>query len=322
MKSIGNMVYKQMAKVVLTSTQTKNFSNEEIDKIVARAIDLLGFNFTDEIENVIIKPNLCYYWDYSTGETTDPRIVSALIDYVRRRLGGDVNIVIAEADASAMKTKYSFKILGYDKLSRTKNVKLVNLSDGDIVNVKVNVGKKEFELPVNKILLESNLIINVPKLRTHNFARITCTLKNMFGAIAKPRKYDYHKMLSYAIVGINKIVRSKINLVDGLIARGSIPKKLGVLVAGDDPLATDFIAAKIMGINPRNVEYLRLAEKEQIGTVSNIELVEDNIKLTEIKKKFPSCSYFRHEVSWKMQLKMLRMYAALVGDVIPSVLEQ
>ena len=322
MKSIGNKVYKQMAKVVLTSTLTKNFSKKEIDNTVARAIDLLGFSFNDEMKDVIIKPNLCYYWDYSTGETTDPRIVSALIDYVRRQLGDDVNIFIAEADASAMKTKYSFRILGYDKLSRTKNVKLMNLSNGDIVNVKVNISGKEFELPVNKILLESNLVINVPKLRTHNFVRITCALKNMFGAIAKPRKYDYHKMLSHAIVGINKIVRSNINLVDGLIARGSTARRLGVLVAGNDPLATDFIAAEIMGVNPRNIGYLRLAEKEQIGTVSNIELIEDDIKLTEIKNKFPSYSYFRHEVSWKMQLKMLRIYAALVGDVIPPVLEQ
>jgi len=322
MKSIGNMVCGQMARVVLTSTQTKNFSEKEIDEAVARAVDLLGFNFSGEIENVVIKPNLCYYWDYSTGETTDPRIVSALIDYVRRRLVKDVNIFIAEADASAMKTKYSFKILGYDKLSRRKNVKLVNLSDGDIVNVKVNVDGKEFELPVNKILLESDLIINVPKLKTHNVVRITCALKNMFGAIAKPRKYDYHKMLSYAIVGINEIVRSDIILVDGLIARGSIPLRLGVLVAGNDSLATDFIAAEIMGINPRDIEYLSLAERERIGMVSSIEIVEDNIKLKEIKNKFPSFGYFRRKFFWEMQLKMLRMYAALVGDVIPPVLEQ
>jgi uncharacterized protein (DUF362 family) len=311
-----------MAKVVLTSTQTKNFSNEEINKTVARAIDLLDFNFNNKIGNVVVKPNLCYYWDYSTGETTDPRIVSALIDYVRSRLGRDINIFIAEADASAMKTKYSFKILGYDKLSQTKNVKLLNLSDGNIVNVKVNMGGKEFELPVNKIMLESNLIINVPKLKTHNVVGITCALKNMFGAIAKPRKYDYHKMLSYVIVGINKIVRSDIILVDGLIARGSVPRKLGVIVAGDDPLAADFTAAKIMGVNPRKVGYLKLAEKEQIGVINNIKLIEDNVKLTEIKNKFPNYSHFRHIISWKMQLKMLQIYSAIVGDIVPPFLEK
>lgn len=311
-----------MVKVVLTSTRTKNFSNEDIARAVWRAVDLLDFNFNNKTEKVVIKPNLCYYWDYSTGETTDPRVVSALIDYIRNQVGKDVNISIAEADASAMETKYSFKILGYEKLSQAKDVKLVNLCDGNIINEKVKVRDKEFTLPINKLLLEADLVINVPKLRTHNFAGITCAMKNMFGAIAKPRKYVYHKMLSDAIVGINKIVRSDIIVVDGIIARGSSPKKLGVILAGDNPLATDFVAAEIMGFNPKQIQHLSIAEREQIGNVNNIDLIEDYVKIKEVKNDFPSYNHFLHRFSWKIQLKMLKIYAAIVGDVIPPVLEQ
>lgn len=310
-----------MAKVVLTTTQAKNFSNKDINNAVQRAFDLLDFNFSDKIEKVVIKPNLCYYWDYSTGETTDPRVVSAVIDRVRSQAGKDVSIFVAEADASAMKTKYSFKVLGYEKLSQAKDVKLVNLSDGDIVDVKVKVRDKEFVLPINKFLLKADLTINVPKLKTHNVAGITCALKNIFGAIAKPRKYVYHNMLSHVIVGANKIVRSDISVVDGIIARGSGPKKLGVIVAGDNPVATDFVAAEIMGFNPKEIQYLSVAEKE-IGNGNDIDLIEDYTKLTEIRNHFPSYNYFLHRWSWKLQLKMLKFYAAIVGDVIPPVLEQ
>ena len=49
--------------------------------------------------------------------------------------------------------------------------------------------------------------------------------------------------------------------MDGLIAHGKCTKKLGVIIAGDDPLATDFVAAEAMGFNPRGTEYLRLAER-------------------------------------------------------------
>jgi len=311
-----------MVRVVLTSTRTKNFSNEDIAKAVWRAVDLLDFSFSNEVEKVVIKPNLCYYWDYSTGETTDPRVVSALIDYIRNQVGRGVTIFIAEADASAMETKYSFKILGYDKLSQAKDVKLVNLCDGDITNQKVKVRDKEFTLPINKLLLEADLVINVPKLRTHNFAGITCAMKNMFGAIAKPRKYVYHKTLSEVIVGINKIIKSDIIIVDGIIARGSSPKKLGVILAGDNPLATDFVAAKIMGFNPKQIQHLDIAEKEKIGNINKIDLIEDHITLNEIKKKFPAYNYFMHRLSWQLQLKMLKTYAAITGDVIPPVLEQ
>ena len=98
--------------------RTSDFSNEEISKVLWRAIDSLDYTFSPNIKNVVIKPNLMYYWDYTTGETTDPKIVSAIIDYVREKLGNAIQIFIAEADASAMRTKYAFKVLGYEKLSK------------------------------------------------------------------------------------------------------------------------------------------------------------------------------------------------------------
>jgi len=311
-----------MAKVVLTSLKARDFTDDEIYRAVERAIDGLDFSFRDGIQNVVVKPNLCYYWDYSTGETTDPRVVSAVIDYVRHKLGKDVSICVAEADASAMKTKYSFRVLGYDKLCQKKNAKLVNLSEGNIVDVRVNVGGKEIALPLNEILLGADLIINVPKLKTHNFIGATCALKNMFGAISKPRKFSYHEIVSYVIAGVNKIVKSHIIVVDGLIVRGSYPKKMGVIMAGDDPLATDFVALEIMGFNPKRVPYLSLAVKEQIGKVRNIKLIEDGARLSEIKRSFPSHSFLLHRISWNLQLKMLRLYEAVVGDVIPPILEK
>ncbi|MEM4733643.1 MAG: DUF362 domain-containing protein, partial [Candidatus Bathyarchaeia archaeon] len=140
-----------MAKVVLTSLNAPSFSDDEIARAVANAIDRLALNYKNGIERVVLKPNMCYYWDYSTGETTDPRVVSAVIDYVRSRFGSDVDIYVAEADATAMKTKYGFKILGYDRLCQKKNVKLQNLSEGNIVDVKVKVNGKELVLPINEL---------------------------------------------------------------------------------------------------------------------------------------------------------------------------
>jgi len=311
-----------MSKVVLTSTQTNNPSQTEIDQAVKRALDLLNYDFSTKTEKVIIKPNLCYYWDASTGETTDPRVVSAVIDYVKSKLGEDVSVSIAEADASSMKTKYCFKALGYDKLGRSKKVDLINLSDGSIVDKKVTVKNKEIVLPINEVLLQADLIINIPKLKTHTVAGVTCCMKNMFGGISKPRKFSYHKMLSNVIVGVNKIVKSNIGLVDGIIARGSCPKKLGVLVAGNNPLIIDSIAAKAIGFNPKRVQHLNLAEKEKIGSLGDVQLIEDNVKLADVKRRFPSYSFGMQSFLWKTQIKMLRMYAKIAGDIVPPVLDQ
>lgn len=310
-----------MAKVVLTKSNSQNYTETDIVNTVDRALDKLDFNFNNKIKRVVIKPNLCYYWGYSTGETTDPRVVSSVIDYIKRKTGSEVDISVAEADASAMKTKFAFPVLGYDKLCQEKRVKLINLSEGSIRDVPVKVGKKNLSLPINEILLNADLIINIPKLKTHNFVGATCSLKNIFGAISKPRKYGYHKIISQVIVGVNKIVKSHLIIVDGLIAKGSYAKKLGVILAGDDALAIDFVAARIMGFNPRRIAHLNLGEKEHIGQTKNINIIED-FRLSEIRKEFPHFNHTLNNFSWNLQLSLLRSYAAAVGDVLPPFVEK
>lgn len=309
-----------MPKVVLTSLKSKSFSDEDLRNTIRRAFSSLDFGFKSEIQNVTIKPNLCYYWDCSTGETTDPRVVAAIIDHIRSEVGDKVKISVVEADASAMKTKYSFDALGYSELKRKKEVDLVNLCQGEISDFSVKVGDKELTLPLNLILLKADLVINVPKLKTHNLTGVTCAFKNMFGSIAKPRKYSYHNVLPYAIVAVNKKVRSDITIVDGIIAKGRYPKKLGVIIASNDPLANDFTASRIMGFNPGSMEHLALAENEGLWQTKNIDVIEDNVKMSEIKASFPSYNHFMHRLSWNLQLRMLRLYCRVAKDVVVPVL--
>jgi len=303
-------------------TKAEGFTEKEINETVSKALDALSYDFEEKVDLVIIKPNLCYYWDFSTGETTDPRVVSAVIDWVRQRIRKDVCIVVAEADASAMRTKYAFKMLGYEKLSQIKNVELLNLSEGEIIDREVEVAGENFVLPVNRMLLDADLIINVPKLKYHRLMGLTCALKNIFGAIAKPRKYVYHSRLASVIVGVNKIVKSNIVLVDGIIALGKTPKKIGVIMTSDDALAADFIAAKAIGCGPSRIAYLRLGMKEKIGDVSNLNLIENPIKLEDIKKEFPNRNFLLQKLSWLLQLKILRLYSKMSKDVIPPILDE
>ncbi len=310
-----------MAKVAVSQIKNQPFTSSEIDSTVERALDALNYDFS-VIDNVMIKPNLCYYWSSSTGETTDSRVVCSIIKYLRKRIGEQVKITVVEADASAMRTKHAFSILGYDEMCQSNNAALKNLSEGNIVKRTVKVGKAELTLPFNEELLNADLIVNVPKLKTHNFIGVTCALKNMFGAIAKPRKYVYHSNIENAIVAANKIVPSDIVVVDGLIVRGSCPKRLGVVMAGDDALATDYVAAKVMSFNPKRVPYFSLAAKERIGETENISVIEDGVTLAEVKKNFPHYSHRMHALSWGLQLGMLRAYTAVSGDVLPPFLEK
>lgn len=310
-----------MSRVTITSVKSQPFSNTEIDAAVERAMDNLKYDFS-RVNNVVIKPNLCYYWTASTGETTDSRVVCAIIKYLRKTIGKDVNITVAEADASAMRTKYAFSILGYDELCLRNNVALLNLSEGKTVEKSVQVGKNTLTLPFHETLLNADLVVNVPKLKTHNFVGVTCGLKNIFGAISKPRKYSYHADIDNVIVAANKIVRSGIVVVDGLIVRGSCPKRLGVVLASDNVVTNDFVAAKLMSFNPQKVPHLSLAAKEKLGEPGPISVIEDGVKMADVIKSFPHYSHLRHSISWDLQLKMLKVYTAVSGDVLPPFLEK
>jgi uncharacterized protein (DUF362 family) len=310
-----------MGNVAITLLKSQPFSNIEIDSAVAKTIDKLNYDFTD-VKNVVIKPNLCYYWTASTGETTDSRVVCSVIKYIREKTVRNVNITVAEADASAMRTKFAFSVLGYDELCQRNNVELKNLSEGNIIEKTVRVGNTDVTLPFNEVLLKADLVINVPKLKTHNFIGVTCAMKNIFGAISKPRKYTYHDNIVNVIVAANKIIKSDIVIVDGLIVRGSCAKRLGLVMTSDNPLTNDFVAARLMSFNPKKVPYLNLAAKEQLGETENIRIITDGVKLSELSRNFPHYSHLKHSISWSLQLKLLKAYTSVSGDVLPPFLEK
>jgi uncharacterized protein (DUF362 family) len=295
-------------------------SEEDIRNSIMEALNLIGFKPQSALGSVVIKPNLCYYWDSDTGYTTNPKVVAGIIDYIRELFGWDVDIKIVEADASAMCTKYAFPVLGYEKLAKEKKVELFNLSEDVLVDKTVKVSGREFSFKVPQILLKSDLFINVPKLKIMRATKITCAMKNIFGCIGTPRKVVYHKFLNEAIVGINKVLKPHLTVVDGLVALGKHPIRLNLLMAGVDPFSIDWVASKIMGYNPRKVKFLKIAIKEKVGSPDGIVTTIESIK--DIAKAFPKEGILSTSMLWNIQFKLLKAYKTIVGDIIPPVLEE
>ena len=237
-------------------------------KAIEDSLDLLDYQFYKSIQKIVIKPNMCYYWDYSTGQTTDPKFVAATIEILRERFSPDLNISIVESDASAMKCKYIFKFLGYEKIAKQYGVKLVNLSDEETESVKVNVRDQNFNLMLPKIIKNADLRINIPKIKYLGLTKISCALKNVFGCNPYPQKFKYHRKIDEAIVALNKVMKFDLCIVDGNIVSGVQPRRLGLVMASQDPVAIDVAAAEIAGVNSRSVKYITLASREGLGNVS------------------------------------------------------
>jgi uncharacterized protein (DUF362 family) len=270
-----------MSFVGLVECKTRNVNS--IKKAIMEAFRLIDYSLP-KAGKIVIKPNMCYYWDWSTGQTTDPLFVAALIGLFREGISSNVKISIVESDASAMKCKYAFKYLGYEKLANDYGVSLVNLSEVEAEKVTVEVEGEVFEFSVPRIIREADLRVNVPKMKYMFFTKISAALKNIFGCNPYPKKFEYHSKLDKVIVALNKVMPFNLHVLDGLTVCGSKTLRLGLVMASQDPVAIDSVAAKIMGINPKLVVHLRLAEKEGLGKTS---FIAKGVDVDYFRRRFP-----------------------------------
>jgi uncharacterized protein (DUF362 family) len=245
-------------------------SDSSIAKIkqgIAQSLDLINYHFKEGITKVVIKPNMCYYLDCSTGETTDPKFVGAFIDLIRERINPDLDIAIVESDASAMKCKYAFRMLKYEKLAEDKNVKVLNLSEEESNDASVTCNGQNYNFMVPTVISQADLRVNITKIKYMvDPIRLTCALKNIYGCNPYPKKYKYHSDLGNVIVALNKAMKFDLCMVDANVVYGVNARKLGLTMASQDPVAIDVAAARIAWLNPSKIPYLFLAEKEGIGS--------------------------------------------------------
>ena len=256
----------------------------QLSQAILDSLDLIHYQFAKDIYNVVIKPNLCYYWDYSTGQTTDPNFVAALVDVIRDQVSPDVNVSIVESDASAMRCRYAFKMLGYEKMAQHYGINLVNLSEDESERVEVVVGGQSFHFMVPRTIQTADLRVNVPKIKYLVHTKVSCALKNIFGCNPYPYKFKYHQKLDEVIVALNKVMRFDLCILDGITVSGIKPYRLRLIMASQDPVTLDVAAAKIAGVNPRSVRHIMLACKEKIGHTS---LIPKGITPNYFEKRYP-----------------------------------
>jgi uncharacterized protein (DUF362 family) len=275
-----------------------------LKQAIIESLQLIDYSFNKAIKKVVIKPNLCYYWDCSTGQTSDPRFVAELIELLRQEISGDVEIALVESDASAMRCKYAFRMLGFERLAKEKNVGLVNLSEEPCDDANVSCNGKAYSFKVPKIIQEADLKINLPKIKyTVDPIKLTCALKNLYGCNPYPKKYKYHNDLGNVIVALNKAMKFDLSIIDSNIASGIQPRKLGLLMASRDPVAIDVAAAQIAWLNPNQIPYFRLAETEGVGSRA---FILKGASLADFRALYPKKTFRRKAMgrAYKMVLQV------------------
>lgn len=306
-------------------------SEEVIEKMVRNAIELAGHWPVKKGNTVFIKPNYVVdAWNRLTANkakpeeiqscVTDPRVLRGVALFALE--SGAAKVLIGElpahGDSYATAKGYGCEAVVQElALKYPGKVELVDLKAVPFAFYKAEKTKglalKEYAIP--KILLEADVVISVPKMKTHMMAGVTVSLKNI--GIGAPTSTVYgqpkfglpHQKLAEVIVDVCSIVGIDYTVVDAIWAMegygpmDGTPIAMDMVVAGKDPVAVDWVCTECMGLKGEMFGITRLAQEYGIGTYENIEVVGPPIATVmkhfePVPRAFRMPGVYAHNVGW------------------------
>lgn len=238
--------------------------SHNLKEIIAKLLNEIGGigSFVRSGQTVLIKPNMLTDRTPNQAVTTHPEIVRAIIQLVR-----DVGATpcVADSPASAVKTEQVWAVTGFGAMCEEENVPLINLEKSG--SKKFEIG--EYIFNVAQPVIDADVVINVPKVKTHTLTLLTAAVKNFYGTLpgyqkahkhkAYPKPYQFGKFIQaiYSQIPPCLNIADAITGMDGNGPSAGNPVDLGFIAASSDAIALDLTLCRILKINPQNVPYLR-----------------------------------------------------------------
>jgi uncharacterized protein (DUF362 family) len=270
---------------------------DTVKKAVKEAVDLIG-GFESIIspgDRVLIKPNFVTGDDYKTGATTNPNVIFSVAEICREV--GAKEIIIGEGAAIGEDTEKVFDALGMRELAQMHNCRLVNFHKDEYVYVMNPLAKTFKRIRIPRTFIESNVIINIPVMKTHDSLAVTLGLKNLKGIIHTSDKKRFHKWgLAQNIVDLGHLAMPELTIVDATVALEGMgpvvgnPVGLGLLLASTDTVAADRVSMEIMGFELNEVDYIKLAGEQGLGCTDLQKIKVMGEQVESVKKPFERLS--------------------------------
>jgi uncharacterized protein (DUF362 family)/Pyruvate/2-oxoacid:ferredoxin oxidoreductase delta subunit len=265
-----------------------DYTHSNVDVAVRACFDNLGGlgRFVKKDQRVLVKPNLLSAKDPSRAITTHPAVVRAVTEQVQAL--GAVPILGDSPGGVDRGIKRVWENTKLAQVAEQTGTKLVAFESSGVYKKSTPEGKTYY---IARPVLDSDVIISLPKLKTHTLTLMTCAVKNMFGSIPGFRKAAYHKEapkpkdFAKVIVDIFSLTKPQVTLVDAVVAMegdgpsSGDPKYLGLLLCGTDAVAIDMVAAKIMGFKDGEIDTTRIAQEKGFGPKSfeQIEILGESL---------------------------------------------
>lgn len=252
------------------------YDKEEIEHALERAVGLLGGMgaFVKPGDRVLLKPNLLSARAPDRRITTDPSVVRAAARLVLQAGGRPF---IGDSPALGSFKRVAAKT-GMAETARELGIDIIELTNPTPVSLPA--GSLHKTLEIASAALEADVVINLPKLKTHSQMLLTLGVKNLFGTVVAQRKAEWHYMTgvdrdSFASLHLDILLalQPALTIMDGVWgmeghgpANGE-PRHLKMIAAGRDPVALDVMICDILGVPLRLFPLYREARNRGIGQI-------------------------------------------------------
>ncbi len=245
-----------------------SYKQEQVDKAIEKSLSLIDFKFKKN-SKVLIKPNVVGNFPKNQiAITTHPAVIEAVCKILKKN-----NCKIFIGDSSFTNPETAFKLSGIKKIA-DKYGKLIIFEQDKLIKIKDEKAKilKQFETA--QIIKNVDLIINIPKLKTHMLTKFTGAIKNLYGCIPGGMKQKLHaeaigeKKFSQLLIDIYQNIKPELNIMDGIIGMegngptSGNPKKAGIILASKNAIALDIVSAKIIGL--KRIYAIKEAKKRKL----------------------------------------------------------
>ncbi|MFA6714255.1 MAG: DUF362 domain-containing protein [Victivallales bacterium] len=264
-----------MTESIVSIYRSPDYTPDNIEKALGECLEALGGigKFVSPGQKVLLKPNLLGTFSPDKAVTTHPEVVKAA---ARAVIAAGATCFIG--DSPGMGTfKDVCRITGMNEAAEDSGAELHELDQPDEFVVKDNkVGRK---LPLSAFLKDIDLIITLPKLKTHGQMGFTGAVKNQYGLLPGSLKAEYHyrmktrEWLAEFIVDINRAAPVKLAIMDAVFGMeghgpsGGEPRKIGCLLASADLAALDAVACRLIGIDAAAIPILSAAAGRGFGNI-------------------------------------------------------
>ncbi len=217
---------------------------------------------------VVLKPNLVEF-EPGSAINTHPLLVHAACEAFRAL--GASQVTIAEGPGNRRDTLDLAEAAGYFQIIPGFEDCFVDLNVDEVtlIDLPRRFSKlKRVYLP--NTVLGAALVVSMPKMKTHHWTGATLSMKNLFGVVPGgvygwPKNVLHWAGIHESVADLHSVFPRQFTLVDGIVGMEGngpiqgVPKPMGVLVAGADPVAVDATCCRLMRIDPMRIGYLRLA---------------------------------------------------------------